>query len=77
MPDALPGGKVYLFSGLLARAENADEIAGVLAHELGHLRHRDGTRTFDHPRGREANLCTSQCLDFAAITQHIMLREAR
>ena len=44
MPDALPGGKVYLFSGLLARAENADEIAGVLAHELGHLRHRDGTR---------------------------------
>jgi Zn-dependent protease with chaperone function len=41
---ALPGGKVYLFSGLLAKADNADEIAGVLAHELGHLQHRDGTR---------------------------------
>jgi Zn-dependent protease with chaperone function len=41
---ALPGGKVYLFSGLLAKAENADEIAGVLAHELGHLKHRDSTR---------------------------------
>jgi Zn-dependent protease with chaperone function len=25
---ALPGGKVYLFDGLLAKAENADEIAG-------------------------------------------------
>jgi Zn-dependent protease with chaperone function len=41
---ALPGGTVYLFSGLLAKAENPDEIAGVLAHEFGHLRHRDGLR---------------------------------
>jgi Zn-dependent protease with chaperone function len=41
---ALPGGKVYLFDGLLAKAENPDEIAGVLAHELGHLKHRDGIR---------------------------------
>ena len=41
---ALPGGKIYLLSGLLAKAENADEIAGVLAHELGHLRHRDSMR---------------------------------
>ncbi|HLZ01794.1 MAG TPA: M48 family metallopeptidase [Bradyrhizobium sp.] len=41
---ALPGGKVYLFSGLLAKAQNADEIAGVLAHELGHLKHRDNMR---------------------------------
>lgn len=41
---ALPGGKVYLFSALLAKAETPDEIAGVLAHELGHLRHRDHLR---------------------------------
>jgi peptidase M48-like protein len=41
---ALPGGKVYLFSGLLTKAENPDEIAGVLAHELGHLKHRDNMR---------------------------------
>jgi Zn-dependent protease with chaperone function len=41
---ALPGGKVYLLNGLLAKAENPDEIAGVLAHELGHLKHRDNMR---------------------------------
>jgi Zn-dependent protease with chaperone function len=41
---ALPGGRVYLLNGLLTKAENADEIAGVLAHELGHLRHRDSMR---------------------------------
>jgi Zn-dependent protease with chaperone function len=48
---ALPGGKVYLFSGLLAKAENPDEIAGVLAHELGHLSHRDSTRNLIYNGG--------------------------
>jgi predicted Zn-dependent protease len=42
---------VYLFSGLLAKAENADEIAGILAHELGHLSHRDGTRNLIYNGG--------------------------
>jgi Zn-dependent protease with chaperone function len=41
---ALPGGKVYLFRGLLEEAKNPDEIAGVLGHELGHVHHRDGMR---------------------------------
>jgi len=46
MPNAfaLPGGRIYLLSGLLAKAKNPDEIAGVLAHELGHLKHRDSLR---------------------------------
>jgi Zn-dependent protease with chaperone function len=48
---ALPGGRVYLFNGLLAKAENADEIAGVLAHELGHLKHRDNMRGLIHNGG--------------------------
>src|SRR4029079_3346461 len=48
---ALPGGKVYLFNGLLAKADNADEIAGVLAHELGHLKHRDNMRGLIHNGG--------------------------
>ncbi len=41
---ALPGGKIYLFDGLLKRAENVDEVAGVIAHELGHVHHRDNLR---------------------------------
>jgi len=41
---ALPGGKIYLFDGLLQKAHNSDEIAGVLAHELGHVKHRDSMR---------------------------------
>jgi Zn-dependent protease with chaperone function len=41
---ALPGGRVYLFDGLLRRAEEPDEVAGILAHELGHVARRDGLR---------------------------------
>jgi Zn-dependent protease with chaperone function len=48
---ALPGGKVYVFSGLLTKADNADEVAGILAHELGHLKHRDGTRNLIYNGG--------------------------
>jgi Zn-dependent protease with chaperone function len=41
---ALPGGKVYVLDGLLQQAHNADEVAGVIAHELGHIQHRDSLR---------------------------------
>ena len=41
---ALPGGKIFVFDSLIAKANNPDEIAGVIAHELGHLKHRDNMR---------------------------------
>jgi len=41
---ALPGGKIFLLDGLIQKADNPDEIAGVLAHELGHVKHRDHLR---------------------------------
>jgi predicted Zn-dependent protease len=37
---ALPGGIVVLTEGLIEKAESADEVAGVLAHELEHVRQR-------------------------------------
>jgi predicted Zn-dependent protease len=39
---ALPGGQVFIFSALLDQAQSPDEIAGVLAHEIGHVARRDG-----------------------------------
>jgi Zn-dependent protease with chaperone function len=41
---ALPGGQIYVFEGLLKKSETPHELAGVLAHEMGHVVHRDGTR---------------------------------
>ena len=37
---ALPGGQVLLFDGLVQQAESPEELAGVLAHEVGHVRER-------------------------------------
>jgi Zn-dependent protease with chaperone function len=42
---AMPGGHVYVYQGLIDNAETPDELAGTVAHELGHVAHRDGTRT--------------------------------
>jgi hypothetical protein len=33
-----------LLNGLLQKAQSADELAGVVAHEMGHISHRDHTR---------------------------------
>ena len=34
---AAPGGYLFVYSGLLLMAENEAELAGVLAHEIGHV----------------------------------------
>lgn len=36
----LPGGFIYLDSGTILAADNEDELAGVLAHEIGHVAER-------------------------------------
>jgi beta-barrel assembly-enhancing protease len=41
---ALPGGRIVLLRGLLREAQSADEVAGVLAHELTHTLKRHPTR---------------------------------
>ena len=39
---ALPGGQVFITAGLLKRLNSDDEVAGVLAHEIGHVAARHG-----------------------------------
>lgn len=39
---ALPGGYIVVFTGLLKKADNPEEVAGVLAHELNHVLQRHG-----------------------------------
>jgi Zn-dependent protease with chaperone function len=40
---ALPGGFIYLNRGILEAADNEAQVAGVLAHEIGHVVMRHGT----------------------------------
>src|SRR5207253_10610241 len=41
---ALPGGFMFVNTGLVLKAGNEAELAGVLAHEIAHVAARHGTR---------------------------------
>ena len=42
--SALPGGNIVVFAGLLKKIQSENELAMILAHELGHFAHRDHLR---------------------------------
>lgn len=41
---AAPGGQIIVFTGLLRKAERAEQVAGVLAHEISHVTKRHTVR---------------------------------
>jgi len=58
---ALPGGWIYVNRGLIERAANESELAGVIAHEIGHVTRRHTVQQLQ--QASEANvgltlLCT-------------------
>jgi len=53
---ALPGGFFFVNSGLIMKADNEAELAGVMAHEIGHVAARHGTR--QATRGELAQLAS-------------------
>ncbi len=53
---ALPGGFFFVNSGLMLRADNEAELAGVMAHEIAHVAARHGTR--QATKGQIANYAT-------------------
>jgi predicted Zn-dependent protease len=44
---ALPGGFIYVNRGLIERAEHLDELAGAIAHEIGHVELRHAARQIE------------------------------
>ncbi len=42
---AVPGGSIYVFTGLIERAKSTDELAGVLGHEIVHIKGRHMARS--------------------------------
>lgn len=41
---AAPGGQIVVFHGLISQAGSAEELAGVLGHEIQHIRLQHGTK---------------------------------
>ena len=53
---AMPGGFIVVHSGLLALADNADEVAGVLAHEISHVEKRHSLTAMAQSAGLSATV---------------------
>jgi predicted Zn-dependent protease len=51
---ALPGGFIYVNRGLIERAQDLDELAGALGHEIGHVVRRHSVQQLEKRNG--ANL---------------------
>ena len=53
---ACPGGIILITRGMLSSVKSEDELAAVLAHEIGHIIHRDGIAAIRSSRWTEALL---------------------
>ena len=58
---ALPGGWIYVNRGLIERAANMSELAGVIGHEIGHVTRRHSVQQMQQAEGANVGvslLCT-------------------
>ena len=58
---ALPDGHIYLYKGLIDKVKNDDEIAAVIAHEIGHIAAR-------HHEKRVRRAILTNIFDVIAVT---------
>ncbi len=58
---AIPGGYIYVNRGLIERATNMSQVAGVLGHEIGHVTRRHSVKQMQKAQGTNIGatlLCT-------------------
>ena len=51
---ATPGGRIYVYTGLLLAADNEAEVIGVMGHEIGHVVARHSARQLVAANGLQA-----------------------
>ena len=71
---AVPGGFIYMNRGLIERATNMSQVAGVLGHEIGHVTMRHSIQQMQKAQGANigvtavcvlTNICNSQATSAA------------
>ncbi|MFL2679768.1 MAG: M48 family metalloprotease [Alphaproteobacteria bacterium] len=67
---ALPGGYIYLTRGLIVLCQNEAQLAGVIAHEIGHVTARHAARRYTRNIG--TNLFTNL---LGIMTQNIVISD--
>ena len=59
---ALPGGYIYINRGVIARASNESELAGVLAHEIEHVVRRHSVKQMEQVQGANVGVALACAL---------------
>jgi len=65
---ALPGGPTFVFTGLLDRLKTEDELAGILGHELTHVRRQHWAYAYADSQKRQLGLALLLTLGNASST---------
>jgi predicted Zn-dependent protease len=60
---AVPGGTIYVHTGLILKARNVSELIGVMGHEVGHVYHRHVAENYR----RQRNTSVAQQLGVLAV----------
>lgn len=71
---ALPGGYFFVNTGLILKADNEAELAGVMAHEIAHVAARHGTR--QATRGQIVNIASIPLLFMGGWTGYAIQQAA-
>ncbi len=53
---AVPGGFIYMNRGLIERAQNLSQVAGVLGHEIGHVTNRHSVEQMRKAQGANVGI---------------------
>jgi beta-barrel assembly-enhancing protease len=73
----LPDDSILIFKGLIAQAETPSELAGVIAHELGHVEHQHAAKNLVRMLGSNFLLTlitggTTSMVDGTRVMHHIL-----
>jgi predicted Zn-dependent protease len=69
---AFPGGYIILNSGLITKTKNVEELAGVIAHEIGHITNRHHLKSLVSEIGI-TTLLALVFQDFASVAEALYL----
>jgi beta-barrel assembly-enhancing protease len=68
----LPGGLIVVYTGLIRAADSPEELASVIAHEMGHVMRQDSMRMITREFGMSVLLALSGGGDSARIVRQIL-----
>ena len=71
---ALPGGFIYVNRGLIERAQQLDELAGAIGHEIGHVVRRHSVQQME--KGTKANVAVGLTCTLTRLCESDVARAA-